>query len=147
MLAVLWVPGFGVTPGGRGRPRASGRVTYNDRPVTNGAIIFEPINRNSDWGASQLDPEGNFALETFAGRDELPPGKYRVFFVFHGKSSRGLKDLTKRHEEEPADEGLEAPLAGEVPPPIPAKYTRSLTSDLWVVLTKEPNRIDIRLKD
>jgi hypothetical protein len=141
VLALLWIPGFGLNAKTSPRSILGGQVTYNGQPVTGGAIIFQPIDRNGrDWGSAILDLDGRFRLESWSGRNELVPGRYGIFFVFNGREPRGLSPRQAENDDEPVD-------VEQTPPPIPAKYTKPDTSGLWIDVSKEPNHVDVRLRD
>ncbi len=94
----------------------SGKVSYKDAPVSEGAVIFQNADGTVSMSAN-LGTDGAYTV-TSADRNGLPPGEYKVA-VSPSKIGSG-----------------ETPLAiapGEAPPPppaIPAKYHSIETSDL-----------------
>jgi hypothetical protein len=57
-----------------------GTVTYLDRPLTGGAIVFIPDEERGTMGAivhAEIQPNGNYYLRS-GERDGIPPGSYRV---------------------------------------------------------------------
>lgn len=147
VLLMIWIPGLGGASGGLRPSGISGKVTYNGKPLTRGAIIFMPHDRRGpDWAAAQLDQEGKFKLEDeSSGNEPLAPGRYEIFFVFRDRIAAEAKLL-----RQPSEAGDGSPTNVEPAPepsPIPVKYTKPETSGLWMNLGREPNRIVIELKD
>ncbi|MFM7058721.1 MAG: hypothetical protein ACKO2P_17555 [Planctomycetota bacterium] len=58
-----------------------GRVTFEGRGLTAGAITFHPAADNpfqSDAPSSQLQLDGSFRMRTWPWGDGVPPGNYQV---------------------------------------------------------------------
>jgi hypothetical protein len=146
VLAFLWIPGLGVSPGSGGQTQATGQVTYNGKPVSRGRIVFAPQNRGTFWATANLDSQGRFKLETWSARDELAPGRYDIFFTFNEVRPESTKESGNRFTR--AEDDIAKPEHTEpLPSPIPEKYSNPDTSKLWIDIGKEPNRVDIDLKD
>jgi hypothetical protein len=144
ILVAIWIPGLGGSATGLKPSRVTGRVTYQGRPLTTGTLIFMPSDRRgNDWAAAQIESDGRFALSSQQAREELPAGRYSMFFVFRPEDSSATKlQINRRADDEEASDHLADPT-----PPIPVRYTNPETSGLWIDLAKGPNRIEIDLRD
>ena len=92
--------------------KVTGKVTYNDEPVTSGTITFAAEDKPAAYG--DLQPDGSYELQTEKPGDGATPGSYKVFVV-------AMQDQGGALPEE------RSPLPA---PTIPIKYTSLATSDL-----------------
>lgn len=61
--------------------KVTGKVLYNQEPVTAGAIIFHPDTGNAytkDNPSSLLQVDGSFTMKTFPFGEGVSPGSYKV---------------------------------------------------------------------
>lgn len=121
-LIALGAAGCGPAPVETGT--LSGKVTFDDKPVTSGKVQVQ--NESGTAFAAKTDGEGKYTVA-----EPVPVGKYKVIVL-------------------PNDE---APPAGSVPPPpkpkdtkdIPEKYRQVLTSGLETTVNKGPNTYDVKM--
>lgn len=111
----------------------TGMLTYKSKPVANASVIFMAIDgKVSSYGAT--DASGTFALSTYGTRDGAPPGRYKVVVAAGGP-----------REVEPGV--LEDEPPGGFKSPVPAKYGKSNTTDIVLVVKEEgKNDFTIDLK-
>ena len=105
-----------------------GKVTYKDKPVPNGTVMFVPEKGPPATGEIQAD--GTYRLKTEGHGDGAILGKHAVIIA-------ALEDMSKRLPEERTP--LPAPI-------IPAKYERTVTSGLTADVKAGENKIDFVLK-
>lgn len=56
-----------------------GKVTYLDKPVTAGTVVFSPVDPAKARPAmGELNSNGEFRMTTFARDDGVQPGDYRL---------------------------------------------------------------------
>ena len=124
---------------GSGNPetfKATGKVTYNGQPVTNGVVQLMPEGGGNS-AVGNLQPDGTFQLTTFEKNDGACPGTYKATvqaFPEEGDDSplTGLPGMELNPNEKP---------------PIPVKYADATTSDLVVKINKGENKLELELKD
>jgi hypothetical protein len=59
----------------------TGKVVFNDKPVTGGSLFLVPDTQNAfqrDKPSSLLQLDGSFTIKTFPYGDGIPPGIYKV---------------------------------------------------------------------
>ena len=106
----------------------TGKVTYNDKPVTTGTVSFVSADKPTAYG--NIGPDGTYALMTDKPGDGATPGSYQVSIV-------ALEDMGDRMPED------RDPLP---PPVIPDKYSNAATSGLTAeVEAGKDNVIDFDL--
>lgn len=106
----------------------TGKVTYQDKPVTSGTISFVSADNASAYG--DLQPDGSYSLKTDKPGDGAAPGTYKVVVVAMADQA-GL--LPEEKNPLPA-------------PTVPNKYTSVATTDLTAKVEKgKPNVIDFNL--
>lgn len=102
----------------------TGLVTLNGQPLKDGTISFVAVNGPNN--ATGQITEGEYTLGTFASKDGVPPGEYRVSVTAW---------------KEPPQMGKEAI------PAVPQKYLDATRSGLTATVTDEPEQtIDFELK-
>ncbi len=106
----------------------TGKVTYNDKPVTTGTISFISADKPTAYG--EIGPDGSYSLMTEKPGDGATPGSYQVTVV-------ALEDMGDRLPEE----------RNPLPPPVvPNKYSNATTSGLTAeVEAGKENVIDFNL--
>lgn len=92
--------------------KVTGKVTYNDKPVTAGTITFAAEDKPTAYGDIMSD--GTYTLKTEKPGDGATPGAYRVFVV----------SMQDQGDKMPEDR---SPLP---PPMVPNKYSSLATTDL-----------------
>ena len=93
-----------------------GKVLYQGEPVSQGTVLYSPVDTNSGRLArGALQADGSFELTTLKSGDGALPGEYRVSVLSY-----------KPHPGEPGRGGVDA----DSPPPeivrehyVPARYT------------------------
>jgi hypothetical protein len=112
----------------------SGKVTLNDRPVTEGSVVFE----NAEAGISvsvPLQSDGSYEVRTY-DRKGLPPGSYKVA-VTPATMGEGKTPLAVDPSQ----------TAAAPPSIIPPQYHSTATSDLTATVKQGDNPpIDFDLK-
>src|SRR4051812_32223503 len=86
MVGVSLFLGLAITPFGcgGGDPEAgqvvpvSGTVTYMDKPVAKGSILFQPEKGRAAQGTVE---NGKFTLSTYGENDGALPGKHKVALI------------------------------------------------------------------
>ncbi len=77
-----------------------GTVSVNGKPVTNGKIVFHPVNGERS-GSGPIKSDGTYVISYLKVGDGLPPGEYKVSIV--SDKNEGAKAL----EEEPKTDSPE----------------------------------------
>ena len=57
---------------------ARGKVTYKNKPLTKGSIVFEPTDRGKD-ATGKIQPDGSFELTTYKDKDGAVLGTHKVY--------------------------------------------------------------------
>ena len=100
--------------------RVSGQVLLDDKPLTNGMVMFIPQQGRS--AVASLDAQGCFELSCFDKGDGAVPGSYRVAIAM-----------------------AQAPGKDEPPWPVPSPYTNHLTSGLTAEINRSTRDLVFRL--
>jgi hypothetical protein len=116
----------GCSNSGPAKGTATGTVTLNGRPVTQGSVVFQ----NAEAGVSQMVPlgaDGSFEMRSYEGPG-IPVGSYKVI----------ITPRTMSQGEQPL---AEAPTPDQPPPQseIPAKYQDAATTPLTAEVRKGIN--------
>ncbi|MEZ6139819.1 MAG: hypothetical protein R3B84_04530 [Zavarzinella sp.] len=80
-VGLLFVTTFGCGESAPKLVSVTGKVVFNNQPVTAGSIFLHPEAANTyqkDKPSSLLQLDGGFKFKTFPFGDGVPPGKYRV---------------------------------------------------------------------
>lgn len=126
LILLLTVAGCGKSAEVAG-PEATGYVTLDGSPLTNGDLSFYPIGEGSSAQAA-LDSDGRFRVNTAASATGIAPGEYKV--------------IVESWADPEGDEENE----GEPISLIPNKYTKERTTDLRITVTEEgPNDFHLEL--
>ena len=145
MAAALVVPGCGLpsaTP--PTNVKVWGRVTHNGIPLQGGAVIFAFGGQLTSNGAvGFIEEDGTYTVSPPAPDVQFLPGRYEIFIQ---PPAPHKKPKHKRSEEEDNDSGEKA-IAIAAMFPVPKRFNSLETSQLWVNLQDEPNRVDIDLRD
>ena len=133
-----------------------GRVTYNGRPLEQGAVLFVPIEAEPiDWAIGPIDKDGRYAIDSRWCRGRSEKVRFRVCIVpfpytvtpEHRSSSPGEVSWPNI---DPASLPRETPDSRPqklVNLPVPERFMRIWTSGLEVTLDRESARVDVDLKD
>jgi hypothetical protein len=99
-----------------------GEVTYNGKPVTEGSVVYIPVESTGRQATGKLQPDGTFELTTREANDGAVAGEYRI--VVHA--------VKAPWEEMPSREEMEK--RGRQPVvmkfTVPERYTKPETSGL-----------------
>jgi hypothetical protein len=147
-LAGLLISGCGVSSASSGASQIWGDVTFNDKPVQDGVIIFMPANNSmSNWAAGAIR-NGKYVVGVWQGNGPLEPGLYKIFFRFsQGGGKTGSPGVRSNGSEGEKGADYQAgPPSSETSPSPLDRFTNPDTSGLAVTVRKEPSRIDVRLK-
>jgi hypothetical protein len=120
----------------------SGTVTYKEKPVTSGSVMFTPVGGSSGDAAriatGQLESDGTFTLTTFDTGDGAVLGQHVVTIEARG-SMEQLKKMNLK---------ADGSIAYKLPKPsVPEKYTKTDSSPLKFTVEKGKNSFKIELKD
>ncbi len=121
--------------------KLSGKVMYQDQPVTAGTVTF----RNEQHGivaAGDLTPTGEYHL-LFAGGPDIPANEYLVTVTPPEAYVPVAADLLKDGPKPPTSASTSNATASK----IPAKYRNFTTSGLSKILDEGENTYDIVLQD
>jgi hypothetical protein len=112
----------------------SGKVTYQDKPLTFGSVLYQPDSGPPATGLIQSD--GTYRLATYGKNDGAVLGSHRVQVVAVDTNDPTLKQANP-DQERPSGRSV-----------IPEHYTNYVTSEIRkeVVKNPEPNAYDIRLE-
>tara|TARA_R110002095_G_scaffold190094_2_gene167789 strand:- start:4087 stop:4488 length:402 start_codon:yes stop_codon:yes gene_type:complete len=107
----------------------TGRVTYQDQPVSNGLVTFHPAN-GSKPASGQTGKNGDFTLSTFERGDGAIFGKHKVTIVAY---------------QEGQDVSIVS--ADKLAYAVPKKYVNEATTSLEAEVKEGTNDIVLELKD
>jgi hypothetical protein len=130
LLAVLPVLGCGDTSGVGQTFPVSGKVTFNDKPLTakTTMVLFKPDaskgNTSSFEPAGTVDADGNYKLLT-QGKTGAPPGWYQVVVTARDDAAPVHPNGPKQHR----------PVAKSL---LPSKYGQPQTSGLAIEVVEKP---------
>jgi hypothetical protein len=147
MVTALVIPGCGVSSASWSRAQLWGRVTYDAKPLTDGAIIFFGVDgKSTNWGAGRIDKDGRFFLRPYQVDTPLDAGVYRIFFrppAPKFEPTRARRSSVEGREPSDLDE---IPKALPSPPfPLPDKFLTVNTSGLELYFDGRPQRVDLDL--
>ena len=138
------VPGCGVpsttTPS---NVQVWGRVTHNGTPLQGGVVIFAfggQLTANS--AAGLIAEDGQYTVSPPPPDVPFLPGRYEIIVEPPSPQRR-----PKRKDPEAENDSGERELAIMAMFPVPKRFRTLETSDLWVKLEDEPNRVDIDMRD
>lgn len=134
VLALLPIVACVAIVAGCGSPKTptaevSGNVTYRGKPLTSGAVLFQPSSGPTAKG--DISSDGSFRLSTFGINDGAILGTHKV-----GISCYAPDAAAKSPSHEP---GLGKPL-------IPEKYLSFQTSGLTAEVKSDANYFEFELK-
>ena len=107
-----------------------GKITYKDKPVPSGTILFMPED-DRPAATGEIQPDGSYLLETYAPGDGAVLGKHSIMIT-------AVEDQTGKLPE--ARNPMPALL-------IPVKYTNFTTSRLTAEVQAGENTFNFDLKD
>jgi hypothetical protein len=131
--------------GGPEMGTVSGRVTVGGVPVTEGVVMFHPVNGPTAVGAIQKD--GTYSLTTFKPGDGAVVGAHTVTISATSVGAGKMVEAASL-DEEIAKSGKNATkwlVAGDVKWVVPEKYSRPETTDQKATVTGGENAIDFDL--
>ena len=135
----LLVLGFLVGAGGCGnRATVCGRVTYQGRPVTYGAVIFVAGDRTAR--SAVIAPDGSYKIEGLAS------GALKIGVISHDPSKG--RSAKRRHKPAPPQDGSAGSPGspGTAWFPLPARFETPATSGLDCTVGSGAVDHDIELK-
>ena len=109
----------------------SGKVTYQGKPVMKGTVSFVPTDSGRRNATGQLDPNGNYKLQTESPGDGAELGDYNV--------------TVYAHDEEVLQYTPKVPQ--KVQRRVPEKYENPKTSGLKRTVKSGSNSFDLELTD
>jgi hypothetical protein len=141
---VLALLGVGLTWAGTGCTHegleplhpVAGKVTFDDRPLTTGAVSFRPDpsqgNKSQHIPTGVIDSEGNYRLTT-GNRAGAPPGWYKVMVI--------AQDMGVAGASKPGTPAKAKSL-------VPERYLRADKTPLHIEVTDgaSPGAYDLRLR-
>ena len=101
-----------------------------------------PTNK-SVWGYALISEDGKYSLLSNKTDVGLEPGRFEIFIK--PPSPQDKRKHSRSGEED--EESDERAIAIAALYPVPKRFFSPETSGLWVDLEREPNRVDIDLKD
>jgi hypothetical protein len=128
ILAVLVLVGCG--SGKRAVFPVHGQVTFENKPVANALVTFQPLDGPELERSSQsilTEEDGSFAATTYAKGDGLPVGKYAVTVTWlvapRGSKATGEEDMVRVNQ-------------------LPQRYSRPESSGLQITVEPRPNELE-----
>jgi hypothetical protein len=142
---------------GAGTGTVKGQVTYQDKPVPGGLIMFVPTDSKHNSVTAEIDENGNYELTAPVGEVRISVDNQNLKPPEPSGPPSLPPDLLKKIGKVP-----HAPKKGEAPPEapaeaggtkprgkyreIPSKYYQIETSKLTYTVTSGPQKKDIELK-
>lgn len=124
-----------MAPGCNRNPRVvpvSGVISYNDKPLPFGSILFQP--EKGQMAVGEIQSDGSFTLSSYGPNDGAVPGSHRVSVNCYEGQRPGTKQ----------PEGGEVSMGKLL---IPLKYTRLGTSGLSAEIKDAPDQsVEIKLE-
>jgi hypothetical protein len=128
----------------------TGKVTYGDRPVVYGSVIFFGSDRAAHSGV--IAPDGSYTIEG------IPPGQVRIAVISHDPSKG--RSVLRGHKPAPPNRqppSRQTASTSRQPPngpaastsgwfPLPTNYESPMSSDLSCTLVAGRGTHDIELK-
>jgi hypothetical protein len=127
---------------GDGKATVSGKVTYQDKPVTSGTVVFVPEDKAKMGDRAPIKPDGTYSTSN------LPLGKMKVGVEPGQKGApaqmpKGAKFGKDKQPGQYAPEAAASPAGAYVD--IPDKYRNPDTSGLTVDVNSSSKTYDIPL--
>ena len=127
LIAICLMVGCGTSVEAVPSGTASGKITFNGKPLKQGRINF--VSATTGTGVySELQEDGSYEMS-----GEIPAGDYRVFFTPPGLGDAPPSESTK-------------PKLNDALKDLPKKYKNEQSSDLQVVIKEGENTFDFDLK-
>jgi hypothetical protein len=118
-------------PSGPEMASVSGNVTYKGKPVMKGTVSFVSTSANRRNAVGQLDPNGNYTLQTESPGDGAELGDYEVTIYAHDEQILDYKPKEPQKIERR----------------VPEKYENPKTSELKRTVKSGSNRFNLELSD
>lgn len=116
--------------GGLPTAKVTGKVTYRDKPVPNGTVMFVPEG-DKPAATGEIQPDGTYELSTYGAGDGAVLGPHTVMITAVAEMADALPEQRS---------GTPALL-------VPLKYANNNTSGLTAEVKDEPNTFNFDLKD
>jgi len=100
-----------------------GEVTYNGKPLSDGSVIYVPVEPNGRQASGRINADGTFDLTTLKGKDGAMKGSYQIA-VYALKSKAGGIPSREDMESSNRSTGAEPEFV------VPEKYADPSTSEL-----------------
>jgi hypothetical protein len=146
-VTIMVFPGCGNSSASWSRAQMWGRVTYDAKPLKDGAIIFVGADgKNTNWGAGRIDKDGRFLIRPYQSDTPIEAGVYRIFFrppAPKFEPTRARRSSVEGREPSDLDE-----VPKVVPPPsfpLPEKFLSVHSSEVEFYFDGRPQRVDIDL--
>jgi hypothetical protein len=128
---ILFVALFLAGCGGPEIVEVTGKVTYNDEPLTSGTVMFQPVGgEHSQPATGTIQPDGTFKLTTREAGEGATVGENQV--------------LIRSTESADQSGGGESTVGKSL---IPSKYTRYGTSGITVNVQPGMEPVELKLND
>ena len=140
VLAVVAVAGCGKS--GDATVPVSGRVLVNGKPAKGAAVVFHPVEQNTNAectrSIAQVDENGEFRLTTTKAGDGASPGEYRVTLTWYAPTQS--RQRVSEGEDSPARNLLPDKYAHADSTPLTATVRSEGTEPIKFEITVPANR-------
>lgn len=139
LLATVGIGCSGSDPDQPETVAATGKVTYNDKPVEGATVTFVP-QEGEHAAVGVTDANGAFSLMTFTANDGAVPGSYQVKIAkFDASKQSPAADSSELSEDQmPSND-----IASQAKAPqslLPIKYANTSTSGLTATVGESPEK-------
>jgi hypothetical protein len=149
LLLGLLALAAGCTPSYKARATVKGKVTFANKHLTTGNVVFH--GKNNIEGAASIDKDGNYVMNDAPLGDvvvtvyvpELPPGGLAMM-----KRGPAVKKAKDAKSTDPEGSGKSIDIMGTMPSeyvPIPKKYASPSSSGLTYKVEKGEHTFDLNL--
>ena len=148
VAGALMSSGCGVSSASSDMVRVCGRVTCSGKPVTNGAIIFMPVeNFHTNWGVGQIDHEGKYRLDRAHSRGNAETRSLSRLSEAAAANGRPGECQPQTAQTGGDAESASAPATVETSTKceVPERFLNPQTSEMMVRIGPSLNRIDVDL--
>jgi hypothetical protein len=121
LAALLFLAGCG-SPGGLDMVPIKGEVAYNGKPLTEGSVVYIPVESSGRQATGKLQPDGTFQLTTREANDGAVAGEYRI--VVHAVKAPWEEMPSREEMERRGRKPVEMTFT------VPERYTNPETSGL-----------------
>jgi hypothetical protein len=143
LSCLAWLAGCG---GSSAHGKVSGKVLYNDKPVTGGTVTFRPADTAENAVFAQIDANGNYSASVPVGPVKIAVNNKDLEPLEIKKSPRPTfpKGTTPATEKEDPRVNPQKPPGTYVK--IPEKYNQVESSGLTYTVKSKSQNFDIKLE-